>query len=321
MVGFLTVLLAAFCFCFQNVIVRVLFTQHRVLGLLPGAGWVMGGYVTPTLPHAFLLLVMRMAVVVPVLAVLSPWIYPDMGKDLRRLGRPEWRSHLGLAIAAGSLMFLYLALLYIAIGLIPTGVALTLFFTYPVFTALFSWQLFGTAPTRLSWSVMGFVFFGSVLTMPALDTHTSASTHLGIGLGIASGLAYAGYIVLAQQSFKAVHPIPFTWLSFLVTLILSMTFLGLWRGELGDLPWCELWVGGILSALATASGHLLNNLGIRRIGATAAAIVGATNPAFTVVLAWLTIQETLSIIQIVGVSIVTLSVVLLSRDYRRLKTT
>ena len=42
-------------------------------------------------------------------------------------------------------MFLYLALLYVAIGQIATGIALTLFFTFPVFTALFSW-IFGVWP-------------------------------------------------------------------------------------------------------------------------------------------------------------------------------
>jgi drug/metabolite transporter (DMT)-like permease len=80
-----------------------------------------------------------------------------------------------------------------------------------------------------------------------------------------------------------------------------------------------LWIGGFLSALVTFSGHLLNNFGIRLIGATTAAMIGVSNPALTVVLAWLMIQELLNGIQVVGVGIVTLSVALLSVEYAKLK--
>ncbi|MDX2100007.1 MAG: hypothetical protein SFW36_19705 [Leptolyngbyaceae cyanobacterium bins.59] len=46
MFGFLIVLLAAVSFCFQNVTVRVLFTEQPILGLFRT-----GGFVTPTLHH------------------------------------------------------------------------------------------------------------------------------------------------------------------------------------------------------------------------------------------------------------------------------
>jgi drug/metabolite transporter (DMT)-like permease len=71
-----------------------------------------------------------------------------------------------------------------------------------------------------------------------------------------------------------------------------------------------------LCAIATFIGHLLNNFGICVIGATSASMIGASNPAITVILAWLTIQETLNGLQLVGVVIVTLSVALLSREQR-----
>ncbi|MBD0267343.1 MAG: transporter, partial [Cyanobacteria bacterium Co-bin8] len=151
--GFFLVLLAAFFFCFQNVIVRVLFSLQPVFGLVQT-----GGFVEPTLPNSFLLLVMRTVLVVPLMAVLAPALYPATWKDIRQLATVEKRRDLGFALAGGLFMFLYLALLYLAIGLIPTGIALTLFFTYPVFTALFAWKLFGSRPSALLWGVMGLIF-------------------------------------------------------------------------------------------------------------------------------------------------------------------
>lgn len=256
-----------------------------------------------------------MVLVVPLMAALAVALYPATWKDLGQLHQADRRSALWQSLLCGLLMFLYLAMLYISIGLIPTGIALTLFFTYPVFTALFSWGWLGDRPSRLKWSVMGLVLLGSVLTLP----HTpmaGSSSGLGVGLGLASGVTYALYAVIAQKSFERLHPVPFTWISFTTTLVLSSFCLLVWNLHEANLPWTALWVGGLFSAIATFAGHLLNNFGIRRIGATSAAMIAATNPTLTVILAWVAIEETLQGVQLIGVLIVTLSIVLLSRERR-----
>jgi len=309
--GFLIVLLSAVSFCFQNVIVRVLFSEQTILGFLHTAG-----FVTPTLANSFLLMFMRMLLVVPLMAFLAPKLYSSTWKDIGQLWNLEQRSLLMQAVRCGVLMFLYLALLYICIGMIPAGIALTLFFTYPVFTALLSWRLFGEGPTLLGWSVMGLVFLGSGLAMPYTNTMSSSNSLIGITTGIASGITYAFYTVFAQKSFQKLHPVPFTWLSFATTLVLSGASLLLWNAREVQLPWLPLWIGGLLSAIFTFAGHLMSNYGIRLIGATSASMIGVSNPALTVVLAWLIIQETLTSLQVTGVGIVTLSVVLLSREHR-----
>ncbi|XGW00072.1 MAG: DMT family transporter [Leptolyngbya sp. BL-A-14] len=309
MIGFLTVLLASFFFCFQNVIVRTLFNEQTVFGVFHT-----GGFVAPTLPNSFLLMFMRMVLVVPLMGVLASRLYPSTWKDIGQLRDPVQRPLLQRAIAGGTLMFLYLALLYVSMGLIPVGIAITLFFSYPVFTALFSWRLFGDRPTVFRWSVMGLVLLGSTLTLPHVSPAISHTSVIGIFMGVASGVAYALYTVVAQKSFETLHPVPFTWISFLTAMVLSGVSLLFWHEQGTSLPWLSLWIGGLFSAIVTFAGHLLNNLGIRMIGATTASMIGASNPALTVVLAWLTIQETLNAVQITGVAIVTLSVALLGRE-------
>jgi drug/metabolite transporter (DMT)-like permease len=309
--GFLIVWLSAIFFCFQNVTVRVLFTEHNVLGLLQT-----GGFVPPTPQHSFLLLLMRMLVVVPLMGGMANKLYPLTWQELSQLQRKEQRSLLIQAIACGGLMFLYLALLYVSIGLIPTGIALTLFFTYPAFTALFAWRLFGDLPSQLRWFVMGLVFLGSALTVPHINIANDRQSLIGIITGIASGVTFALYTVLAQKSLTKLHPVPFTWLSFATTLVLSAICLLIWPVPDTELAWRSLWIGSTLSALFTFGGHLLNNMGIQLIGATSAAMISATNPALTVVLAWVTIQETLTGLQVLGVATVSLGVALLSLERR-----
>ena len=211
-------------------------------------------------------------------------------------------------------MFLYLALLYISIGLISTGIATTLFFTYPVFTALFSWWLFGNRPTLFRWSIMVLVLLGSYLTMSHTQTTTDGYNLIGIIAGVTSGLTYALYAVNAQKSFESFHPVPFTWISFATTLLITAASLLIWHVQDAQLAWFPLWIGGLLSAIVTFAGHMMNNFGIRLIGATSVSMISASNPALTVVLAWLTIQETLNNVQLIGVVVVVLSVALLSRE-------
>lgn len=310
MIGFLTVLLAACFFCVHNVIVRVLFSTQTILGIFST-----GGFVEPSLQNSLLLMAMRMAVVVPLMASLCQPLYPQIWKDIYQLRQPQHRQSAFHAVLSGGLMFLYLALLYLSIGLIPTGVALTLFFTYPVFTACFAWVWFGNRPTRLHWLVMVGILIGSALTVP-FGNAIAVTQNLGWGimLGLASGIAHALYTVNAQKSFESIHPVPFTWISFAVTLGLSALCLWIWPIQASTpLQWQSLWLGGGLSAIFTFAGHLLNNYGIRQIGATTTAMIGASNPALTVVLAWFAIQETLSGVQLLGVLLVTLCVVALSR--------
>jgi drug/metabolite transporter (DMT)-like permease len=316
-IGFCIVLLASVFFCFQNVIVRILFHEYSILGLVR-----IGGFVTPTLHHSFLLMLMRMLWVVPLMAFVAPRLYSPMWKSVSQLREANQRPLLFQSVGCGVLMFLYLALLYVSIGMIPTGVALTLFFTYPVFTALLSWRYFGDRPTQFRWLVMGCILLGSSLTIPQNQASADGYHWLGVVAGIASGVAYAFYTVVAQKSVKVLHPVPFTWISFAVTLGLSFLSLLIWPDNStdlaeADLAWTPLWIGGFLSAIVTFAGHLMNNYGIRLIGATSAAMIGATNPALTVVLAWWTIQETLNPGQVAGVVIVVLSVALLSREYHK----
>jgi drug/metabolite transporter (DMT)-like permease len=308
--GFILVLLAGGFFCIQNIIVRVLFNPYELFG-----GLQTGGFVEATLQNSFLLLLMRMAVGVPLMAAMAPALYQPTWRDIAQLrGRRRWQD-LGLVLLGGVLMFLYLALLYLSIGRIAAGVALTLFFTFPVFTALFSWYWFGVRPSRFRWQVMGVILLGSALTVPRTGA-AAATDWVGVMTGIAAGVTYALYTVTAQKSFERVHPFPFTWISFAITLVLSAVAVALWGGDLSGLPWGPMWIGGLLSAIATFAGHTLNNLGIRQIGATAASMLGAANPALTALLALLALQEQLSWVQGAGVVLVTLCVALLGQQSR-----
>ena len=84
MFGLIIVLLASFCFCFQNVIVRILFNEQTILGIFET-----GGFVIPNLQNSFLLMFMRMVLVVPLMASFATKLYPLTWQDIRKLGNHE----------------------------------------------------------------------------------------------------------------------------------------------------------------------------------------------------------------------------------------
>ncbi|MDZ8241816.1 MAG: DMT family transporter [Nostoc sp. ChiQUE01a] len=310
MLGILTVLLSSFVLAFHNVTVRVLFSEHLVLNL-----YLLGGYVKPDLQNSFLLMFMRMLLVVPLMASLAFKLYPSAFIELRELFARQHRNVLIQAFSCGVLMFVYIALLYIAIGLIPTGIATTLFFIYPVFTALLSWKFFGQRPTFFRWLVIGIILLGCVLVIPKYSVNHSNNTILfGILASLSAGVVYAFYNVIAQKCLVKFHPVPFTWLSFACTLILSGISLFFWPVSTAQLDWTPVWIGSIFSGLVSFIGHTLNNLGIRMIGATTASIIGSSSPALTAIVAWGAISETLNLTQIMGIGVVTFGIALLSGE-------
>lgn len=308
MLGYLLILLASALFCIQNISVRILLAEQTLLGV-----WVTGGFLTPTLQNSFVLLLLRMGLTFPLMGLLANRLHPEIWQDLRKMLTIAHRPALLYGWAGGGLMFSYLALLYISIGLIPTGIALTLFFTSPVFAALFSWGFLGHRPALLQWGVMGCVLLGSILTVPQ-SQWAGNGNYWGAALGVAAGVAYALYTVNAQKSFAHLHPITYTWMSFAVTLLIAALCLLVWPlQEVATLEWGPICAWSVVSGLVTFVGHILYNSGIQYIGATNAAMVGTANPAFTVLVAWAAIQEMLSIVQLVGVGIVIASVAFLSR--------
>ncbi|MDM9383991.1 DMT family transporter [Chlorogloeopsis sp. ULAP01] len=308
--GILTVLLSSFVLAFHNVTVRVLFSEHLVLGL-----FLLGGYVKPDLQNSFLLMFMRMLFVVPLMASLTFKLYPSALKEFRELFSRKRTDVLIQALGCGVLMFVYIASLYIAIGLIPTGIAMTLFFTYPVFTALLAWRFFGDRPTLFRWLVMGIILVGGVLTIPQSSAIFGTNEiMIGIFASVGAGIVYAFYNIIAQKCLEKFHPVPFTWISFASTLLLSGVCLLFWPFPSTQLDWTPLWIGSIFSGVVSFIGHTLNNLGIRMIGATTASIIGSSSPALTALVAWATISETLNVIQSLGIGIVTLGIALLSGE-------
>ncbi|MCC5640613.1 EamA family transporter [Nostoc sp. CHAB 5844] len=327
-IGFLLIVLSTVVSSLYNVAVKMMFHQDSaVVGSLA-----VERLLSPTLGNILLILLLRLAVVVPLTLLLAPMMHPQVWQDIKNLmesvrGKPsaakvKAQRVLQLSIASGCFLFLSQVLVYMAIGQVTTGMAIALFFIYPSISGLLSWLLFRDKPTGVRAAAIGSIFLGELLVLGGAANAGISDFSVGSSAAIFGGVAFACYVILTRICAAKLHPVSFTLISFTTMFVLS--FIGLMLPLPSDLSLAidgskllEIILSAFILGVLTLLSYVLNNVGIRRLGALRSAIIGAGVPILTVVFAGLLIQETLEIIQIFGVLFVTFGAVAFSFEKMR----
>ena len=320
LIGFLLVLLSSLGLALQNLVISVIFNKSSIFGMFE-----LGGFVAPTLGNSLLILWLRMLVVVPLMAIFVTAQYPSMWRDIKQFALlKDWFLFLQV-LGSGFFLFLSQVLIYLALGPISPGVAITIFFIYPIITVLLQWLMFGNRPSLFRSLFIFSVLLGFVLII--LPSSGGDFSGLGISAAVGSAIAFALYIILAQTSAKNLNPIPLSWINFVIILAFSGLSLAgplpaSWHFDVAPGMWSGLFLSSLLLAGTTLVSYLLNHIGIIKIGAARASILGITVPSLTALLAWVIIQKPLQEQQFFGMLLVTLGVaaLILERLRRQSKT-
>lgn len=313
--GLLLVLLSTVALSLHNVVVRIIAVPNRVFGWYD-----LGGFISLNLGNSMLILWMRMLIVVPLMIFLGNTIYPAAWRDIRSFLESRDRSILAAVMGSGFFLFLSQVLIYIAIGQVGPGVAVTILFMYPLVTVPLAWLLFRDRPSRLRLMVMMAILSGVILTtFPKLASSENISW-LGIFAAVAAGISFACYLISMQLSFRKLHPVPVSLIQFVTIFVLTSLSLIFFPTRLGldVLPEGRLGLigSGVVLGTLTLAGYLLNNYGVRYLGAARASIIASTGPVLTALLAFVILpndpSNALQRIQWFGILIVTLGVLALS---------
>ena len=323
--GLILIFLSSLVSALYNLIIKIIVQPNsEIFGVLS-----MESLMTPTLGNSMLLLMLRMLVVVPLMFVLAPILHPRVWQDLQNLiksfrgkasaGRKNSKRLLILSIVSGSFLFLSQVLTYIALGQIPTGMATSLIFIYPVVSGLLSWFLFRDRPSSFRVGAMCTIGLGELLLLVAGFGVGIENVANGSSAAFGAGIAFAFYIIFTRICAAKLHPISFTAINFCTMLVLS--FIGLiiplpvdWGLEVNQTNLFDLILISFALGVMTILGYLLNNFGVRKLGATRAGVFGAIVPVLTVICAGIIIQEELGIVQIIGVLLITFGVAAFSLD-------
>ena len=315
--GIVLVLLSAVGLAMQNVVSRVFFVPSQIFG------WVsFGGFITSELSNVIMLLAIRMAMMAVLLMVFVPWLHPSTFTALKKLPRSPriFRAAIGSVLC----IFIGLTCLYTALSQIAAGVAIAAFFIYPAITVLLDRIFFNRKLRPYQLALMVVIFIGVALTntsaTPAANldiTSTFLGLKPGLWAGLGAGLCFGLYGIFAELCLKdhttPLHPVPFSLFTFIGVSSLAAASL-LIVPPVSVLPsaWLLIWIFTLFSASLTLVAYLLNNFGIRYIGAALTALISASSPALTALFAWLVLHESLQPQQSIGVVLVTAGVAILS---------
>lgn len=315
--GLMFIAFSTLALSIHNVIVGLIGYGGQLFGQIP-----IQGIFPLNIPNSLMLLWLRMVVVLPLMALLANYLYPNVWREIRTLVGGSDRRPLAQVIASGSFLFMSQVLIYKAISDVGPGVAVTLLFMYPLITVPLTWFLFGDRPTPLRLVVMSAITMGIVFTaLPRIDLDIAGGdvSMWGVGAALLSSAAFAMFLISMQLSYQRLHPVPVSLLQFATIFVLTSlilifgSFLGLQPGQPSSPG--GLYAGGLLLGMLTLLGYLCNNYGVKLMGAAQASIVSSSGPVITAILAYLLTpgeKSALQFVQWVGVLLVTLGVVSLS---------
>lgn len=291
--GAVLVLLAAALFSFKGVLVKLAYAE--------GAG---------TVP----LLYLRFAMALPLFWALAlarngvAWTF--------RIGRRD----LALAFAgAGAAMYVAWSADFAALKLIDVGLERVILFTFPVFVLLFDSLRLRRSPPLRHWLALAAVEGGIVLALGGHDMAYVLANLQGGLYALLAAVMFAVFIMINQQSTAAIGPVRFN------TFATTGAFVALTIHFFGFEPVSSLvftakgyLYTALIAVFSTFVPYLLFAEGIRRTGASRAALLSAVGPPAALAYGYFLLGERMTWVQLLGAALVVLAVLALEAKRPRL---
>lgn len=350
--GLTLVLLATLFLSLQNNLVKIAQAKNEipVLGGLLKLGGYVKPDPNNFLQVPLLVLLVRITFLVPLLWIILPLLKPGALSEAKQVIVGTDRFLKWRVVLAGLFLFMSQTCTYLAVHDIGPAIAVTIFFIYPTVTTLLAWRFFGERPNWKQWVSIGLIYAGCTwltftppapkpsLSSAAVQTQLAPVSPTSLGLrspqvnasspaaspkantdttgfalgvieAVIAGVVFAMEGIIAQSCFSKINPATFTGMVFTVEwVVLTIVALASIKVSLNG----GLLLMGLLLCLATLSGYLFNNFGIKEIGAATTAIIGSSGPAVTAILGLLLLGDQLQTVQWIAILVVTLGVILMN---------
>lgn len=291
-IGVIFALLAAVGFSAKAIFVKLAYAESQV--------------------DAVTLLALRMAFAVPFFIGVAVWARYQHAEPLSRHDR--------LLVLGLGLIGYYLSSFLDFLGLqyITAGLERLILFIYPTLTVILTALIFKRPVGRITLGAMGLTYAGIALVfMHEAGVKQGGSLVLGAALVFASTLSYSAYLVGAGHAIRRIGASRFTAYAMVVASAASLLQFGLTHplGALA-LPVRVYEFSIAMAIFSTALPVFMLSYAIRRIGSGSASLIGAIGPVSTIYMAYVILGESLTLIQILGSSLVLAGVLIVSANSR-----
>lgn len=220
----------------------------------------------------------------------------------RKTIRISWKQF-GLMTILGILFTGCSIALFEAYKYIPSGVATSILYVYPIMVALIM-MLFGQFPTWQTWVSIFAGVAGAVLL--SIKGGGGFIDWKGIALVVTSGLCYTLFIVIVNQS-KQVKAIPNLTMTFYCFFIGSLMLFALsgFGVKLNPVPDTVSWLNVLgLAVLPTAVATITLAASTKAVGATKTSVLGILEPLTAIFIGTFVFHEAFTINVAFGVVLI-----------------
>lgn len=245
-------------------------------------------------------------------AILLLWVYVFLKKKQYKLGKVKIIQLFML----GALGYISTTAAYFsALNYISASLVALLFYTYPIIVSVISYFLLKeemniNKAVALIMSSLGLVFIVG-FSIGSVDIR-------GVLLALLAALLYSGYIIASGKLVIGIDPVVAT--TYVAT---SCAFVTLAYGLVSDSfvkinTFITLY-GLLMAIFSTVIAILFLFEGIKRIGASQAAIISTIEPMVTVLMSALVLGDRMSIPQLFGGVLIILGIIILQRPAKEKK--
>lgn len=220
----------------------------------------------------------------------------------RKTIRISWKQF-GLMTILGFLFTGCSIALFEAYKYIPSGVATSILYVYPIMVALIM-MLFGQFPTWQTWVSIFAGVAGAVLL--SIKGGGGFIDWKGIALVVISGLCYTLFIVIVNQSkqVKAIPNLTMTFYCFFIGSLMLFSLFG-FGVKLNPVPDTVSWLNVLgLAVLPTAVATITLAASTKAVGATKTSVLGILEPLTAIFIGTLVFHEAFTINVALGVVLI-----------------
>ncbi len=268
-----------------------------------GISPMIAAYATASGLSAIMLAFLRHILAVPVFLIIAV-----IGHHSLRSGRTQLRKILILAATGGALNS---ALLFPSYSMIGIGLATALNFTYPAFVLIAGMLFYKERISSRIWLCLALCTAGIIM----MCDFSGAWSFKGFLLALGSGAAYGTYTLYIDKSriMNEVDFVSYSFYYFLFSSIMLLPVLLIMRDA--KYPTIGIWaVHTVMHAAITLYGTLASQKGIPLAGSQKASLLCSIEPATSVILGIVFLNEALDPVHITGVILVLISTVLIARS-------
>lgn len=295
----------------RNTLAGLGFVLLGALGFSAKAIFIKLAYAAGTGLDALTLMTLRMLFSLPWFLAVMVWQHKKSGTQ--PLNRRQWLMVLGLGLI-GYYVASYLD--FLGLKYISAGLERVILFLYPTFVVLFSALLFKRKISAAMWLALLLSYSGMLLVFYDNMNFTASGLVTGSALVLASAVVFSFFIMGSGIMVERLGSTRFTAYSMTVASVATLAHFAVLHpaADLTGFPPDVYFLALMMALFSTVLPAFFMNAGIRRIGSSPAAIISTTGPIATLVLAFIFLEEPVSVFQLFGTVFVLAGVYLVSRN-------